>query len=178
MHTHSQPALSRLLKTATTRCRRHPTFIETSTVFHIDSGGIACFLLAVDEILSEKLPRSPSLAPISVSCRTYPPAGNSNRQRAQSNDENAEFQAGGLPSGNQRAAGKEETIIEAALENRQVYGFRNRGTSGRLRQLMKQQKNRAKCAAKFGFKNRGTSCKLAPVLAGKIIRQESLDWLA
>ena len=137
MHTHSQPALSRLLKTATTRCRRHPTFIETSTVFHIDSGGIACFLLAVDEILSEKLPRSPSLAPISVSCRTYPPAGNSNRQRAQSNDENAEFQAGGHPRqlpGNEGQRGRKKTIIEAALENRQVYGFRNRGTSGRLRQ--------------------------------------------
>jgi len=34
--------------------------------------------------------------------------------------ENAEVQAGGLPSGNQRAAGRKRTIIETALENHQV----------------------------------------------------------
>ena len=35
-------------------------------------------------------------------------------------EENAEVQVGGLPSGNQRAAGRKRTIIETALENHQV----------------------------------------------------------
>ena len=35
--------LSKWINFPTIRCRRHHTFIETSTVFCIDSGGISCF---------------------------------------------------------------------------------------------------------------------------------------
>jgi len=65
----------------------------------IDSGGIACFVPADDDIISEKMRSSPALAHSSGSCRRT------------------------------RGSGKEKTIIEAALENRQIKkvrtGFQN-----------------------------------------------------
>jgi hypothetical protein len=67
----------------TTRCRRHHTFIETSTVFHHDSGGIACFVPADDGIF-EKFRKFPLACLYLRQLPDVSSRGNSNRQRGAS----------------------------------------------------------------------------------------------